>query len=234
VDWVKLSTRYYDDQAVEQLDDSAEVMWTRGLARAGELERGGFIPDSSLPKLTRRRRYAAPARELVAKGLWKRVDGGYQIVNWPRWNDALDELARRRATDRDRQRRWRERARDQRESTMSRDNGNPSRDVTPTEVEGELEGVKEGDTGTTTRLSTTRPPPVENHTKPVPRYCPRHPTGTTAPCGPCKDARLAHDQWRAAKDARIAASPRCDQHTEQPRDHCGPCRSERLAAKDTP
>ena len=68
---------------------------------------------------------------------------------------------------------------------------------------------------------------------PPPKTCPKHPTGTSDPCGPCKDARLAHDQWQAAKNARVRDSPRCPDHPDQTRDHCGPCRSEQLA-RSTP
>ncbi|MBM4469804.1 hypothetical protein GS502_10815 [Rhodococcus hoagii] len=42
------------------------------------------------------------------------------------------------------------------------------------------------------------------------RHCPRHPGGTSEPCGPCKDARLAHDTAEqaaveAVKAARLQA-----------------------------
>lgn len=108
MDWVKLHVLYYTDERIEALPDAdTEMMFVRGLARAGELGRGGFIPESSLPRLARRRRYGGCVDALVASGLWISVDGGYQITNWSDWQDALDALAARRATDRERKRRQR-------------------------------------------------------------------------------------------------------------------------------
>jgi hypothetical protein len=70
--------------------------------------------------------------------------------------------------------------------------------------------------------------------EPPPR-CPKHQaTPTREPCGPCKDARLAHDAWRTTKNARTRSAPRCPTHPTEPADHCRPCRSERLAETETP
>jgi hypothetical protein len=120
VDWVKLSARYYLDAAVANLDDAAEVMFTRGLAYAGGQEQGGAIPDGVLPGLCRKRRYEASVQALVAAGLWRRVRGGYEITRWDEWQSELEAIARRRSADRDRKRREREREKAQAEA-LSRD-----------------------------------------------------------------------------------------------------------------
>lgn len=63
----------------------------------------------------------------------------------------------------------------------------PTRDAPPSHefpVEGrgvEKSRVEEGGEGT-----------------PPPRSCSQHPAGTDQPCGPCRDARLAHDAWTKA------------------------------------
>ena len=51
---------------------------------------------------------------------------------------------------------------------------------------------------------------------PPPKTCPKHPNGTTDPCGPCKTARLAAEQWdteqaaaRREAEQRARDSPRC-------------------------
>jgi hypothetical protein len=77
VDWVKLAVRYYADPRVEQLDDAAELMFVRGLARAGEVGQEGFIPEASLPQLARRRRYETSVNALLSNGLWTRAPGGF-------------------------------------------------------------------------------------------------------------------------------------------------------------
>lgn len=130
MDWVKLYVRYYVDERIEALPDAdTEMMFVRGLGRAGELRREGFIPEESLPKLARKRRYAASVSALLASGLWTKVDGGYQITNWDHWQDALDALAKRRAADRERQRRRRASEGEQTvKSTTSRDKQGLSRD----------------------------------------------------------------------------------------------------------
>lgn len=226
VDWVKLHTRYYTDDRIEALPDAdTELMFVRGLARAGELARGGFLPEDSLPRLARRRRYAASVSALLASGLWTRVDGGYRITNWDHWQDALDALAGRRAADRERKRRQRASAREQTpESTVSRDIGHLSRDlsrdVTAPEEEEDLEGVQVGD--------RTHPPRARGNPPPK---CPQHiDDPDPPPCGPCADARRAHAAWEAERAARIAAAPRCREHRGQLAHNCAMCRSERIAA----
>lgn len=201
-EWVKLHTTYYTDAKVEALPDAdTEVMFTRGLARAGELKRAGFIPEESLPKLARRRRYAASVEALLAAGLWTKVDGGYRITNWDHWQSSLDALTRRRTADRERQRRRRASAAEPTaDSGMSRDidssSRDMSRDVTDTEREGEREGVKVGDIAHPYAYTREAPPPK----------CPRHLNDPNPPpCGPCGDARKARQAWdrdRAAADAR--------------------------------
>lgn len=105
MDWVKLTTDYYRDLAVATGTDATEVMWTRGLALAGELEQSGFIPDALLPSLSRRPAQARrTANALVRADLWDRVEGGYQIVNFTRINEELERLVERKRRDRDRKR----------------------------------------------------------------------------------------------------------------------------------
>lgn len=129
-DWVKLAVRYYADPKVTGLPDAdTELMFVRGLARAGEIAHGGFIPESDLPLLTRRRRWGSCVKALVAAGLWSPVDGGYRITAWADWQSAADALAARRQADRERQRKHRQK---------SRDNEDVSRDVTGADLEKEI------------------------------------------------------------------------------------------------
>lgn len=108
MDWVKLHTRFYVDPKVASLPDAdTEMMFVRSLAYAGDQETGGFIPEASLPLLARRRRYAASVRALVGSGLWTAVDGGFHITRWDDRQKELENLAKRRAADRERKRRQR-------------------------------------------------------------------------------------------------------------------------------
>lgn len=229
-DWVKLSVRYYADAKVEALPDAdAEVLFVRGLAKAGEVGRGGFIPAESLPKLGRRRRYAASVRALVAVGLWTKVDGGFQVAGWAHWQDSFDALARRRTTDRDRQRRRRAVALETGtsgsnppgERAVSRDLGPLSRDTSRdvTVAEGELDADVGG--GLEGEFRVREPS----------SRCSRHAGLTEAPpCGACADARQARQRWVAQQASRRRKAPRCLVHRGQPRDNCALCRSEQLGA----
>lgn len=213
MDWVKLAQRYYLDPAIRGMDgdlaDAAEVMFTRGLARAGEVGQHGFIPEQDVPLLARRRRYAAVVRVLTESGLWQAVPGGYQVRRWADWQDHLDALTRKRTADRERQRARRAAAgRDRPGSNPSRD---PSRDVTAVEGEGEgdLEGVQGGDTGTA-RPSTDERPPVDNpEDQPPPWRCPRHAARPAdGNCGPCGDYRRTRQDWDRQRAEQAAARSR--------------------------
>jgi len=68
--------------------------------------------------------------------------------------------------------------------------------------------------------------------EPPPR-CPKHlDQSDPPPCGPCADARRAHEQWQAENAARIAAAPRCRRHRGQLASNCAPCRSEQLGVSE--
>lgn len=105
MDWVKLTTDYYDDLAIAAGSDAEEVMFTRGCALAGKLEEHGFIPDFMLARLTRRPHLAKrTAAGLVRSGLWARVKGGYQIENWEKIQAELEKLVAKKKRDRERKR----------------------------------------------------------------------------------------------------------------------------------
>jgi len=184
VDWVKLSVRYYADHAIESLPDAdTELMFVRGLARAGEVKQGGFIPETSLPHLSRKRRFLPLVDALVTAGLWTRVDGGYRVNGWDHWQDGIEALAKRRADDRERQRKRRSRE--------------LSRDVT--RAEGELEGESEG------RARASAPP--------SPRCAKHENNPTSDPCRGCKNARLLREEYDGqqfrAEQERLAAVIHC-------------------------
>lgn len=184
MDWVKLAVQYYIDPKVRGLDDAAELMFVRGLARAGELGQEGFIPEADLGLLTRRRRWGSLVKALVDAGLWSPVSGGYVVSRWAEWNSAADALAARRQADRERQRKRR-----QKQQQESRDNEDVSRDVTAPEGEVEIDTYLQG--GSNSRTAPGDGPP--------PRRCPKHEHVAgfvSEPCGACAEARRAHDAWK--------------------------------------
>lgn len=113
MDWVKLTTDYFDDLEIVLGSDAEEVMFTRGLALAGKIEEHGFIPEAMLSRLTRRPATAKrTAAALVRRGLWAKVRGGYQIESWERIQAELERLVAKKKRDRDRKRAERAASRD--------------------------------------------------------------------------------------------------------------------------
>lgn len=222
--WVKFAVRYWVDDKIAALPDAdTELMFVRGVCSDHAKRTGGFIPESALPELARRRRYATCVDSLVANGLWLRVDGGYRITRWADWQDALDVLERRRAADRERKRAKRAAEREARASqtpSVRGQSGDGSADFRATEGEGDRDlGVK----------GVARVPGGDQLGEPPPRFCERHPTGTDDPCWPCGEARQAHKAWTAAQSQRVRGQPSCRVHRGQPANNCGLCRAEELS-----
>ena len=105
MDWVKSMKGYYRLFEIATGTDAMEVMFKRGDVLAGEVGRGGMIPDAMLPQLCRKPAQAKKiADQLVATGLWARVPDGYLIVDWAEHNAELVKLTERKKRDRERKR----------------------------------------------------------------------------------------------------------------------------------
>lgn len=94
---------------------------------------------------------------------------------------------------------------------------------------GERKG-KEGK-GRDTRASFDTELPADHSPTPEPPLkCEEHTNiANPPPCGGCKDARREHMAWLAARNARIAAMPKCPTHRGQPAHNCSGCRADHLA-----
>lgn len=167
MDWVKLATRYYLDPAVASLPDAdTELLFVRGLAYAGAEETGGFIPEVIVSSLIRRRRYGAAVEALIARSLWVTSTGdrgqpGYRIRRWEDWQEELDALARRRASDRERKRKQRTAERESGQvEDVSRDMSadSPVTVTPPKEVEEERDKPKKTASSSGARTRAARIP----------------------------------------------------------------------------
>src|SRR5260221_4806219 len=133
-EYVPLSVDYADDDAVIACTPMAELLFIRCLALARRLRSDGYLTESQLinraaTKLGPRRRARALADELVSAGLLERLDGGFVVRSWLKWNKSADELGRDRAKDRDRKRSDRQDA----ESVQADNEPNPGRHRTESE-----------------------------------------------------------------------------------------------------
>lgn len=102
--YAPLSATYYRDDAVLEAGERAEVLFTRGLAFCSESASDGFITDRQVVSVLGigMRDAMKRAERLVAVGLWERLDGGYSIRSWLKWNKSAEDIGRARKLDRDR------------------------------------------------------------------------------------------------------------------------------------
>ena len=118
--YAPLSSYYFDDVAIMEAGEDAELLYIRMLAYASrQVEMEGFIPapvvQSRLGILPRSGNGTGTdtgnqsgtdalsrAETLCDVGLLERVDGGYQIRSWLRWNKTAEEADKVRTSDRKR------------------------------------------------------------------------------------------------------------------------------------
>lgn len=88
-----LSAHYYKDDAILRAGEKAEVLWCRGLAFQSEQLRDGLITDAQLDLIAvGLTAVKSRARRLCEVGVWERVEGGYNIRAWLRWNQSREEI----------------------------------------------------------------------------------------------------------------------------------------------
>lgn len=75
------------DEKMAGISDTAVRVYVYGLVYVQKQKTDGFIPDRIVPILGfLSSSLLEAAQELVAKRAWDRVDGGYQIHNYTKWN----------------------------------------------------------------------------------------------------------------------------------------------------
>lgn len=99
--YAPLGTSYYLDDAIMAAGERAELLYVRGLAFSSNADADGFITERQLVALGvglggLKQRVDA----LVREGLWERVDDGYQIRAWLKWNKSAETIGRYKKQDR--------------------------------------------------------------------------------------------------------------------------------------
>lgn len=108
MEWVKLKSTYYLDDALMRAGEDAEVLFLRALAYAADQETEGFISTETASRLTPKR-HANRALALVREGLWVPIEGGWVIRSWAKWGRSKDQIEAGREGNRARQSRYRAR-----------------------------------------------------------------------------------------------------------------------------
>jgi hypothetical protein len=102
--YAPLSATYYRDDAILEAGEKAELLYVRGLSFCSEAMSDGFISERQVVAVVGAgmRDTQSRAQTLVDVGLWERVDGGYVVRSWLKWNKSAEEIGRARKQDRDR------------------------------------------------------------------------------------------------------------------------------------
>jgi len=212
---------FYDHPKALGMSDAATALWVRAGSYSAAKLTDGFIADAALALFSQTPLEAA--RELVRRGLWSRVRGGYVFHQWGDRNLLRARVEAERASDRQRKRRERQHppalAKPQANGHVVRSDSGADSAVTPTGIRGLSVSVSESVSGSG-RAADAEPPP----------RCVQHLNeDRPPPCGDCADARRANGRWHADRRKRVDDAPKCRQHRGQPADNCAPCRSERLS-----
>jgi hypothetical protein len=71
---------FYDHPKAIGMSDAATALWVRAGSYSAAKTTDGFVAESVLALLSQTP--AEAARELVRRGLWSRVKGGYRFHQW--------------------------------------------------------------------------------------------------------------------------------------------------------
>jgi hypothetical protein len=97
--WVKLSDDFPIKPAELKVSDASFRTHVEGLCWVMKQENAGLVSESALKRLAETENPQQAVQELVDKGLWKRIEGGYQILHHMELQIEPEVLAIRREKD---------------------------------------------------------------------------------------------------------------------------------------
>jgi len=101
--WAKIDDRANEHRKQVAAGADACWLWTCGLMYVNRQDaRDGFIPDGVLGMLYPFKSARKLAAKLVDVGLWDKVDDGYQVHNFEKWNKSREQIDDERAATRNR------------------------------------------------------------------------------------------------------------------------------------
>lgn len=103
----QVDSDFYDHPKTLDMSDAATALWVRAGSYSAAKLTDGFVADAILARLSHSPVEAST--ELVRRGLWRRVRGGYQFHQWEeRGNLTRERIEHERSADRQRKRRARQ------------------------------------------------------------------------------------------------------------------------------
>jgi hypothetical protein len=227
----QVDSDFYDHPKAIGMTDAATALWVRAGSYSAAKLSDGFIAEHVLSLLSRCPEEAAG--ELVMRGLWRRVKGGYRFHQWSPRNLTRARVEADRQADRLRKQGGRKSAgqtvKPQVESHIVRPESIPDSARSPSGVQplSVSVSVSESVSGSGLRLVPSSTPPEGGPEPPV--RCPEHVNDPKPPnCGACAEARKARNRFEADRAARIREAPKCRVHRGQPAHNCALCRAEEL------
>lgn len=101
--YAKLSATYYRDDAVMAAGESAEVLFVRSLAFCSETPSNGFITERQVALIgVGLAKLPARITTLLREDIWTKVDHGYIVRSWLKWNVSAEDAGMVRKSDRER------------------------------------------------------------------------------------------------------------------------------------
>lgn len=107
--WTKIDDGFALHKKIRPLSDAAFRLHVTAIIHATRDSTNGFMDGDfvrDLPRVRGTKKYIA---ELVERGVWEEVDGGWEIHDYLDYNFSADQAERQRAKNRERQQRKRER-----------------------------------------------------------------------------------------------------------------------------
>lgn len=108
--WGRFDDGYASNRKVRKLSDQAFRLDVAGILWCAKYSTDGFIQEDDLPLLCSEIRSPnGKADELVTKGRWERVEGGWLIHDYLDYNPSAEQIQEERQLKTARQQRWRNR-----------------------------------------------------------------------------------------------------------------------------
>lgn len=107
--WTKIDDGFALHKKIRPLSDAAFRLHVTAIIHATRDSTNGFMDVDFIRDLPRVRGTKKNITELVERGVWEEVDGGWEIHDYLDYNFSADQAERQRAKNRERQQRKRER-----------------------------------------------------------------------------------------------------------------------------
>ena len=196
--WFKVDDGFHGHPKVVELSLAAVGIWALSGSWCAKYLTDGVI---TLRAIERMEGDEALALELVARGLWLEVAGGYEFKDWAEYQPLKVAIEAERLAARERMIVVRAQKKGVRPNT-SRTNGERSGEQSP------KFGESSPDVRVTPSQSQSHPEGApDSAERPLSRYCIKHPNGTDESCRGCGDARRVFDAAALAVKNRPTSRP---------------------------